>query len=250
MGSQAAIDQDQRPAETKTPSVRRARRPSRRTSGPRLQRRRTPSPSRSDTALERAVAALGLLPGGGNNQERTKGDAARSRFTRPGVPSAPVQSRHVVPVLGGDELAASNDSWMEMLRRFSWVRVGRPRFPEGEIVPWGGIVFAGATLSLAHNSAALALAAFTTSLLAQASAGLPPVPRALVLLGAIGCYAWILTGADALFGYFARGGTRPQLPMAALVAEAPFPSIGVGFAPPPPADPWRGPFAPAPFLFL
>ena len=222
-----------------------------------------------------------------------------------------------------------------MLRRFfSWVRLGRPRFPEGEVVPWSGIAFAGATsslalglvlawagdastrhwqaiavltvlaaltplftvygpaftvydtasvfvvaaallaspaaavlvglpaclvdavrrrisvVSLAHNSAALALAAFTASLLAQASAGLPPVPRALVLLGAIGCYAWILTGADALFGYYARGSSRPELPMSALAAEAALASIGVGFAALLAADPWRAPFALAPVLFI
>ena len=220
-----------------------------------------------------------------------------------------------------------------MLRRFFSVRVGRPRFPEGEVVPWRGIAFAGATsslalalalasagqassrhwqaiavltalaavtplftvygpaftvydtasvfvvaaallaspavavlvglpaclvdavrrrisvVSLAHNSAALALAAFTTSLLARESAGLPPVPRALVLLGAIGCYTWILTGADALFGHFARG-SRLHFPTSALVAEAALASIGVGFAALLAADPWRAPFALAPVLFI
>jgi diguanylate cyclase (GGDEF)-like protein len=221
-----------------------------------------------------------------------------------------------------------------MLRRFfSSVRVGRPRFPEGEVVPWGGIAFAVATSSLAfglavasavnassrhwqaialltalaaltplftvygpaftvydtasvfvvaaallaspalaalvglpaclvdafrrrisvvsflHNAAALALAAFMASLLALESSGLPPVPRALVLLGAIGSYAWILTGADAFFGYFARG-TRLELPRSALAAEAALASIGVGFAALLAADPWRAPFALAPVLFI
>src|SRR5918911_3120100 len=60
-------------------------------------------------------------------------------------------------------------------------------------------------VSLAHNSAAIALAAFATSLLAHASSGLSPVPRALGLLVALGGYACIVTGADTLFGYFARG---------------------------------------------
>jgi diguanylate cyclase (GGDEF)-like protein len=221
-----------------------------------------------------------------------------------------------------------------MLRRFFWLRPRRPRFPEGEVVPWSGIAFVGATcslalgamlataghastrhwqaivvltvlaaltplftvygpaftvydtasvfvvaaallaspvvaalvglpaclvdavrrrisvVSLAHNAAALALAAFTTSLLAQASAGLPPVPRALVLVGAIGCYACILTGADALFGYFARGSSRLQLPAAALAAEGALASIGVGFAGLLATEPARAPFALAPLLFI
>jgi diguanylate cyclase (GGDEF)-like protein len=220
-----------------------------------------------------------------------------------------------------------------MLRRFFWLP-RRPRFPEGEVVPWSGIAFVGATcslalgailamaghastrhwqaiavltvlaaltpfftvygpaftvydtasvfvvaaallgspmaaalvgipaclvdavrrrisvVSLAHNSAALALAAFTTSLLAEASSGLPPVPRGLVLLAALGCYACILTGADALFGYFARGASRLQLPAAALAAEAALASIGVGFAALLAADPARAPFALAPLLFI
>src|SRR5919198_6675337 len=36
-----------------------------------------------------------------------------------------------------------------MLRRFSSLRPSRPRFPEGEVVPWSGIGFVGATCSLA-----------------------------------------------------------------------------------------------------
>src|SRR5919197_951725 len=186
-----------------------------------------------------------------------------------------------------------------MLRRFSSLRPSRPRFPEGELVPWSGIGFVGATcslalavtlsstghmtadhwqavalltglaaltplftvygpeftvydtaavfvvaaallaspalaalvgipaclvdarrrrisvVSLAHNSAAIALAAFTTSLLAHASSALSPVPRPL-----------------------------------ALAAEAALASIGVGFAALLGADPWRAPFALAPLLFI
>src|SRR5919198_59431 len=201
-----------------------------------------------------------------------------------------------------------------MLRRFSSLRPSRPRFPEGEVVPWSGIGFVGATCSLAlavtlgsagrisadhwqavalltalaaltplftvygpqftvydtaavfvvaaalfaspalaslvHNSAAIALAAFATSLLAHASSDLSPVPRALTLLVALGCYACIITGADALFGYFARGSSRPQLPTLALAAETALASIGVGFAALLGADPWRAPFALAPLLFI
>jgi diguanylate cyclase (GGDEF)-like protein len=105
-------------------------------------------------------------------------------------------------------------------------------------------------VSLAHNSAAIALAAFATSLLAHASSGLAPVPHALGLLVAVGCYACIITGADALFGYFARGSSRPQLPATALAAEAALASLGVGFAALLGADPWRAPFALAPLLFI
>src|SRR5919197_488870 len=221
-----------------------------------------------------------------------------------------------------------------MLRRFSSLRPSRPRFPEGELVPWSGIGFVGATcslalavtlsstghmtadhwqavalltglaaltplftvygpeftvydtaavfvvaaallaspalaalvgipaclvdalrrrisvVSLAHNSAAIALAAFATSLLAHASSGLSPMPHALGLLLAVGCYACIITGADALFGYFARGSSRPQLPTLALAAETALASIGVGFAALLGADPWRAPFALAPLLFI
>jgi diguanylate cyclase (GGDEF)-like protein len=221
-----------------------------------------------------------------------------------------------------------------MLRRFSSLRPSRPRFPEGEVVPWSGIGFVGATcslalavtlgsagrisadhwqavalltalaaltplftvygpeftvydtaavfvvaaallaspalaalvgipaclvdalrrrisvVSLAHNSAAIALAAFATSLLAHASSGLSPMPHALGLLLAVGCYACIITGADALFGYFARGSSRPQLPTLALAAETALASIGVGFAALLGADPWRAPFALAPLLFI
>lgn len=221
-----------------------------------------------------------------------------------------------------------------MLRRTLSLRPRRPRFPEGELVPWSGIAFAGmscslglgliltsaghvsarhwqavalltalaaltpfftvygpqftvydtasvfvvaaallaspalaalvgipaclvdawrrrvSVVSLAHNSAAIAVAAFVTSLVAHASAGLSPVPRALALLVALGCYACIITGADALFGYFARGSSGLELPATALAAEAALASIGVGFAALLGADPWRAPFALAPLLFI
>jgi diguanylate cyclase (GGDEF)-like protein len=221
-----------------------------------------------------------------------------------------------------------------MLRRFSLLRPRRPRFPEGELVPWRGVAFVGATsslalslilvtaaratgehwqaavllaavgavtplftvdgpeftvydtaavfvvaaallvspapaalvgipaclvdawrrrvsvVSLAHNSAAIALAAFATSLLAHASSGLSPVPRALGLLVALGCYACIITGADTLFGHFARGISRLRFPGTALAAEAALASIGVGFAALVGTDPWRAPFALAPLLFI
>ena len=221
-----------------------------------------------------------------------------------------------------------------MLRRIPSLRSRRPRFPEGELVPWSGIAFVGTTcsfalgltlasaghasarhwqavalltalaaltplftvygpeftvydtasvfvvaaalltspalaalvgipaclvdalrrrvsvVSLAHNSAAIATAASVTSLVAHASSGLSPVPRALALLVALGSYACIITGADALFGYFARGSSRPQLPATALAAEAALASIGVGFAALLGADPWRAPFALAPLLFI
>jgi diguanylate cyclase (GGDEF)-like protein len=221
-----------------------------------------------------------------------------------------------------------------MLRRIPSLGPRRPRFPEGELVPWSGIAFVGTTcslavgltvasagqasarhwqavalltalaaltplftvygpeftvydtasvfvvaaalltspalaalvgipaclvdalrrrvsvVSLAHNSAAIAVAAFVTSLVAHASSGLSPVPRALALLVALGSYACIITGADSLFGYFARGSSRPQLPATALAAEAALASIGVGFAALLGADPWRAPFALAPLLFI
>src|ERR671934_465055 len=221
-----------------------------------------------------------------------------------------------------------------MLRRIPSLRPRRPRFPEGELVPWSGIGFVGATsslalgvtlasagdasahhwqavalltalaaltplftvygpeftvydtaavfvvaaalltspavaalvgipaclvdawrrrvsvVSLAHNSAAIALAAFATSLVAHASSGLSPVPRALGLLVALGCYACIISGADALFGYFARGSSGLQLQATALAAEAALASIGVGFAALLGTDPWRAPFALAPLLFI
>ena len=221
-----------------------------------------------------------------------------------------------------------------MLRRFSRLGLRRPRFPEGELVPWSGIAFVSATcsvalavtlasagqatdhhwqaiatltalaaltplftvygpqftvydtaavfvvaaaslaspavaalvglpaclvdafrrrisvVSLAHNSAAIALAAFTTSLLMHGSSTLPPVLRAGGLLLAVCCYACIVNGADALFGYFARGSSRPQLPREALAAEAALASIGVGFAALLGDDPWRAPFALAPLLFI
>ena len=105
-------------------------------------------------------------------------------------------------------------------------------------------------VSLAHNSAAIAVAAFVTSLVAHASSGLPPVPRALALLAALGCYACIITGADALFGCFARSSSRLQLPATALAAEVALASLGVGFAALLGADPWRAPFALAPLLFI
>jgi ABC-type polysaccharide/polyol phosphate export permease len=220
-----------------------------------------------------------------------------------------------------------------MLRRISSLRPRRPRFPEGGLVPWSGLAFAGTTcslalsvtlasagdasarhwqvvallaalaaltplftvygpqftvydtaavfvvaaalltspavaalvgipaclvdawrrrvsvVSLAHNSAAIALAAFATSLVAHASSGLSPVPHALGLLVALGCYACIITGADTLFGFFARG-MRLQLPGTELVAEAALASIGVGFAALLGTDPWRAPFALAPLLFI
>jgi diguanylate cyclase (GGDEF)-like protein len=221
-----------------------------------------------------------------------------------------------------------------MLRRIPSLRPRRPRFPEGELVPWSGIAFAGTTcslalgatlasagdasarhwqalalltalaaltplftvygpeftvydtasvfvvaaallgspalaalvgipaclvdalrrrisvVSLAHNSAAIALAAFATSLLAHASSGFSPVPRTLALVLALTCYACIITGADALFGYFARGSSRLHLPATALVAEAALASIGVGFAALLATDAWRAPFALAPLLFI
>jgi diguanylate cyclase (GGDEF)-like protein len=105
-------------------------------------------------------------------------------------------------------------------------------------------------VSLAHNSAAIALAAFVTSLVAHASSGLSPVPRALGLLVALGCYACIITGADTLFGHFARGISRLRVPGTALAAEAALASIGVGFAALVGTDPWRAPFALAPLLFI
>ena len=220
-----------------------------------------------------------------------------------------------------------------MLRRIPWLRLRRPRFPEGELVPWRGLAFVGAScalalggalaspggawshhwraivvlaalasltplftvygpkftvydtaavfvvaaallaspavaalvglpacvvdgvrrrisvVSLAHNSAAIALAAVATSLVAHDGTTLPHVPRALLLLLALGSYAGIITGADALFGYFARD-SRPQLPSAALAAEAALASLGVGFAALIAHDPWRAPFALAPLLLI
>src|ERR687888_432813 len=112
-----------------------------------------------------------------------------------------------------------------MLRRIPSLRPRRPRFPEGEVVPWSGIAFVGATCSLALG-AMLASAGDVSARHWQAIAvltvlaALTPLPRALVLVGAIGCYACILTGADALFGRFARGASRLQLPATALAAEA------------------------------
>jgi diguanylate cyclase (GGDEF)-like protein len=105
-------------------------------------------------------------------------------------------------------------------------------------------------VSLAHNSAAIALAAFTTSLLAHESSGLAPGLRALAFLLAICSYAGIITGSDALFGYFARGTPRPRLPVAALAAEAALASLGVGLAALVGDDPWRAPFVLGPLLFI
>jgi diguanylate cyclase (GGDEF)-like protein len=221
-----------------------------------------------------------------------------------------------------------------MLRRIFRLGLRRPRFPEGEVVPWRGLAFVGVTcavalgaalvspdspsndhwraivllsalaaltplftvygpqftvydtaavfvvaaallaspavaalvgvpacvvdaarrrisiVSFAHNSAAIALAALATSLLAHDASALPQAPRALVVLLAVGSYAAIITGADALFGYFARGGSRPEVPWAALAAEAALACLGVGFAALIATDPWRAPFALAPLLFI
>ena len=221
-----------------------------------------------------------------------------------------------------------------MLRRIFRLRLQRPRFPEGELVPWRGLAFVGATcalalgaslgslgvgpthhwraivvlaglaaltplftvygpeftvydtaavfvvaaallappavaalvglpacvvdaarrrtsiVSLAHNSAAIALAALVTSLLAHDASALPPVPRGVALLLAVASYAAIITAADALFGYLARGGSRPEVPWAAFAAEAALSSLGVGFAGLIATQPWRAPFALAPLLFI
>jgi len=221
-----------------------------------------------------------------------------------------------------------------MLRRIFRPHLQQPRFPEGELVPWRGLAFVGATsalalgaavgslgigpnhhlraivlltglaaltplftvygpqftvydtaavfvvaaallaspalaaivglpacivdaarrrtsiVSLAHNSAAIALAALATSLLAHDASVLPPVPRALTLLLAVASYAAIITAADALFGYFARGGSRPQVPWAAFGAEAALSALGIAFAGLVATDPWRAPFALAPLVFL
>jgi diguanylate cyclase (GGDEF)-like protein len=221
-----------------------------------------------------------------------------------------------------------------MLRRIFRLRVRRPRFPEGQVVPWSGIAFVSglsflalvialaassgpatehwqaitvltvlaaltpffsvygpsftvydtaavfvvaaaflvsppvaalvgipacltdglrrriSVVSFAHNSAAIALAACTTSFLAHNAALLPSLPRAVTLLLALAAYACIITGADALFGYFARGASRPQLQPAALAAEAALASLGIGFAALVAHDPWRAPFALGPLLLI
>ena len=221
-----------------------------------------------------------------------------------------------------------------MLRRIFWPRVRRPRFPEGDVVPWSGIAFvsglcsvalavavasAGGTaaehwqaitvlaalaaltplfsvygpsftvydtaavfvvaaaflasppvaalvgvpacltdalrrrisvVSFVHNSSAIALAACTTSLLAHNAALLPSLPRAVILMLALTAYACIITGADALFGFFARGDSRPELQPAAFAAEAALASLGIGFAALVALDPWRAPFALGPLLFI
>jgi diguanylate cyclase (GGDEF)-like protein len=221
-----------------------------------------------------------------------------------------------------------------MLRRISWLWPSRPRFPEGELVPWSGIGFVGVTsslalaailglsghmstrhwqavlvlaglaaltplftvygpqftvydtaavfvvaaaclasppvaalvglpacvvdalrrrvsvVSLAHNSAAIALSALLASLLASESTSLPPALRALMLLLAVSAYAVTITACDALFGYFARGTSRLDLQAAAFAAEAALASLGVGLATIVGADPWRAPFALAPLLLI
>jgi diguanylate cyclase (GGDEF)-like protein len=231
-------------------------------------------------------------------------------------------------------LAESADKHCEMLRRIFRPRVRRPRFPEGDVVPWSGIAFVAglcsfalvvalvsfggpaaehwqaitilvvlaavtplfsvygpsftvydtaavfvvaaaflasppvaalvgipacltdalrrrtSVVSFAHNSAAIALAACTTSLLAHNAALLPSLPRTVTLLLAVTAYACIITGADALFGYFARGDSRPQLQPAAFAAEAALASLGIGFAALVAHDPWRAPFALGPLLFI
>jgi diguanylate cyclase (GGDEF)-like protein len=222
----------------------------------------------------------------------------------------------------------------QMLRRIFRLGLRRPRFPEGELVPWRGLAFVGATsalalgaalaslgvahthnwrtivvlaglaaltplftvygpqftvydtaavfvvaaallappavaalvglpacvvdsarrrtsiVSLVHNSSAIALAALVTSLLAHDASALPPAPRALALLLALASYAATITAADALFGYFARGSSRPEVPWAAFAAEAALSSLGVGFAALIATDPWRAPFALAPLAFI
>jgi diguanylate cyclase (GGDEF)-like protein len=221
-----------------------------------------------------------------------------------------------------------------MLRRISWLWPSRPRFPEGELVPWSGIGFVGVTSSLAlgailvsaghastqhwqallvlaglaaltplftvygpqftvydtaavfvvaaaflaspavaalvglpaclvdalrrrvsvvsfaHNSAAIALAAFATSLLARQASSLPPALRALMVLLAVSSYAFAITGCDTLFGYFARGTARLDLPPTVLAAEGALASLGAGFATLIDADPWRAAFALAPLLLI
>ncbi len=105
-------------------------------------------------------------------------------------------------------------------------------------------------VSFAHNSAAIALAACTTSLLVHAAATLPPPARALTLLLALFCYACIITAADAFFGYFARDDLQPQLPPVTLAIEAALASLGIGLAALVSEDPWRAPFALASLLFI
>jgi diguanylate cyclase (GGDEF)-like protein len=70
------------------------------------------------------------------------------------------------------------------------------------------------------------------------------------LLLAVCSYAAIITGSDALFGYFARGGSRPTLPTTELAAEAALASLGVGLAALVAHDPWRAPFALGPLLLI
>ena len=105
-------------------------------------------------------------------------------------------------------------------------------------------------VSLAHNSAAIALAALATSLLARDASALPHFPRAVALVLALASYAAIITAADGLFGYFARGTSRLEVPWAALVAEAALASLGAAFASLIASDPWHAPFALAPLLFI
>jgi diguanylate cyclase len=104
--------------------------------------------------------------------------------------------------------------------------------------------------SLAHNSAAIALAALTASFVAHSPTSLSPLLRSLALLLAVCSYAGIITGSDALFGYVARGHHRPRLPAAVLGAEAVLAALGVGLAALVDLAPWRAPFVLAPLLFI
>lgn len=105
-------------------------------------------------------------------------------------------------------------------------------------------------ISFIHNSATIALAASAASLLAHQAAGLHELWRVLTLILAVATYAFIITGADALFGYFARLDPRPLLPAASFIAEAALASLGIGFAALVVEDPWLAPFVLAPLLFI
>jgi diguanylate cyclase (GGDEF)-like protein len=105
-------------------------------------------------------------------------------------------------------------------------------------------------ISFIHNSATIALAACAASALAHHAAGLPAVSRVLTLIFAVTVYAFVITGADALFGYFARGDAQPLLPPASFIAEAALASLGIGFAALVVEDPWLAPFVLAPLLFI
>src|SRR5205085_4085731 len=76
--------------------------------------------------------------------ERIKRRSARARITHPGISH---------PLLGGDGGTAAHDDPSEMLRRILSLRPRQPRFPEGELVPWSGVVFAATTCSLALGAA-------------------------------------------------------------------------------------------------